>query len=215
MSYMDYVYFKTYFDVQGRQQNIKDIVNSSKIDRRDFIMESLDIVLELQISRREEIIIYINYGAMMQYSFDSFIQTDYFQMICDYLDMTYEDIIRIGKDYYEHYTKSLKPSIHSQYFITYTLNGPFGDGLEVSIDFLRNRFYLKTSSESINDTPLEEIVLLDKYDYQKLMNRSEDCERLLQVFLNETVIKLENGYVINNRYYESLDSYLEERKDDK
>lgn len=211
---MDYVYFKTYFDVQGRQQNIKDI-NISKIDRNNFLVDSQDITLELKISHREEIIIYINYGAMMKYSFDSFIQTDYFQMICDYLAMTYEDIIRIGKDYYENYTKSLKPSIHFQYFITYTLTGPFGDELEVSIDFLRNRFYLKTSSESIHDSPLEEIILLDKFDYQKLMNRSEDCERLLQVFLNESVIKLENGYVINNRYYESLDSYLEERKEDK
>lgn len=213
MSYMDYVYFKTYFDVQGRQQNIKDI-NISKIDRSDFLVDSQDITLELKISHREEIIIYINCGAMMKFSFDSFIQSDYFDIICYYLDLCYEDIIRIGKDYYENYTQSLKPSIHSQYFITYTLKGPFGDELEVSIDYLRNRFYLKTSSESIHDTPLSDIIFLDRFDYEDMKRQVEDYKRLVNVLSSQSIIRLENGYVIDNRYYESLDRVLEERKDD-
>lgn len=214
MSYMDYVYFKTYFDVQGRQQNIKDI-NISKIDRNNFLVDSQDITLELKISHREEIIIYINYGAMMKYSFDSFIQTDYFQMICDYLAMTYEDIIRIGKDYYENYTKSLKPSIFTQYFITQTLVGPMGDELEVSIDFLRNRFYLKTSSESIHDTPLDDIILMERCDYEDMKRQVEDYQRLIEVLSSQSITKLDNGYVIENRYYEDLERFLEERKEHK
>lgn len=160
----------------------------------------------------EKIKLYINYDSILEFSFNSFIKTDYFTLICQYLKTSYEEIIRIGKDYDENYQKNLKPSIFTQYFITQTLVGPTGDELEVSIDFLRNRFYLKTSSESIHDTPLSDIIFLDRFDYEDMKRQVEDYQRLIDVLTSQSITKLENGYVIENRYYEDLDRFLEERK---
>lgn len=154
---MDYQYFKIYFDVLARQQNIEKLgLTSSKIKSGNFFIECSDnedyVILEMEFEE-EKIKLYINYDSILEFSFNSFIKTDYFALICQYLKTSYEEIIRIGKDYDENYQKNLKPSIFTQYFITQTLVGPTGDELEISIDFLRNRFYLKTSSESIHDTP--------------------------------------------------------------
>lgn len=219
---MEYQYFKIYFDVLARQQNINNPgISISKIKSGNFMIENVcnDVcVLELQFPKTEEnqsneIIIYINYDTKQNYSFDSFIKTDYFHMICEYLNTSYEQIIRIGKVYDENYQRNLKPSIFSQYFITHTLTGPTGDKLEVSIDFLRNHFYLKTSSQSIHDTPLDDIILMDKFDYEEMQREMSDYKELIRMILDKKVIKLDNGYVIENRYYESLDRFLEERKD--
>ena len=87
-----------------------------------------------------------------------------------------------------------------------------GDELEVSIDFLRNRFYLKTSSESIHDTPLDDIILMERCDYEDMKRQVEDYQRLIEVLSSQSITKLDNGYVIENRYYEDLDRFLEERK---
>ena len=90
-----------------------------------------------------------------------------------------------------------------------------GDELEVSIDFLRNRFYLKTSSESIHDTPLDDIKLMERCDYEDMKRQVEDYQRLIEVLRSQSITKLDNGYVIENRYYEDLDRFLEERKEHK
>lgn len=60
---MDYVYFKTYFDVQGRQQNIeKPGLTSSKIKSGNFFIECSDnedyVILEMEFEE-EKIKLYI------------------------------------------------------------------------------------------------------------------------------------------------------------
>lgn len=215
----DYQYFKIYFDVLARQQNIERLgLTSSKIKSGNFFIDCSDnedyVILEMEFEE-EKIKLYINYDSILEFSFNSFIKTDYFALICQYLKTSYEEIIRIGKDYDEKYQKNLKPSIFSQYFITQVLTGPTGDELEVSIDFLRNRFYLKTSSESIHDTPLDDIILMERCDYEDMKRQVEDYKRLVEVLSSQSITKLDNGYVIENRYYEDLDRFLEERKEDK
>ncbi|OUQ12529.1 hypothetical protein B5E87_09650 [Massilimicrobiota sp. An142] len=106
---MDYQYFKIYFDVLARQQNIEKLgLTSSKIKSGNFFIECSDnedyVILEMEFEE-EKIKLYINYDSILEFSFNSFIKTDYFALICQYLKTSYEKIIRIGKDYDENYQK--------------------------------------------------------------------------------------------------------------
>lgn len=142
------------------------------------------------------------------FDLEHFKESQYFNEILTKTKITYEKLLEKGQKLY---TKWERNNCEDNQYKIKQFFETKDNYLDLKIDFLNNTIDMRSCHFStFGDTPIDSILIVDQEEQADLEEKGDNYDKLLSLVNDNKILKIENGYIINNKYYKTIEEYFEE-----
>lgn len=146
--------------------------------------------------------------------FNEFFESNELELALKRAKTSLEEALKSGKGMLENFNLNQASIDETEKNILGYLQSINGKTIELKYDFFANELSIFTYQNKVV-VSLEELIVLSKDNYDELCEGDAMKNRMIES-LEDThkfsIQRLSNGYVVNEKYYETLEEYFEEQK---